>query len=210
MVFVDTIYDQNGCHCSQIYNYDDIILQAQFTILNSANYKYYVKILAYELDGLTLIGDVTNDFSYASSIITNGNIGYINIQSKRIGDLICSAKCFRLKVEVKGTLVSNNVQLTEVLFNKFTSCMQVDNCCVTIPPSGIIVRPYLERPLPQMMFDVNDDMDLIYSADEITQEDYVFSLNEDGDLILTVDSQEKLDGIDLEIDYDNGTLINNK
>lgn len=191
MKFIDNIYDADGCMCDVLYNYDDIQLQAVFGLPTNnpaQSYSYTIKIAAYSLDGTLIASDLFSDFNKAFYKISGTNLAYANLVSRRISEALCDAKCFRLKAEIKATYTVSGVQMTKVVFDKYTDCMIVDNCCVRIPSGGIGFETIVPMPLPDISFYVDDDMNLIY---EFEEDDKRFSFEvKDADLIVKGNSND--------------------
>lgn len=191
MKFIDYLYDADGCMCDVLYNYDDIHLQALFPLPNSAlangslaaTYSY--KIDAYDLAGNLIASDLGNDFDKFTYKVQNQNLAYSNIVSKRISEALCDVKCFRLKVDIKSTIVSNGLQFTTLVFSSFTDCMKVDNCCVKIPVDGVLFDTIIGEPIGEIEFYVDDDMNLIYKNQGDKKFDFKIQNN---DLVVSGDS----------------------
>lgn len=187
MKFIDYIYDTDGCLCDRLYNYDDIQLQAVFS-LPTANpkqtYRFTFIIEAYTLDG-QFITNVSDDFQKSFYQIAGTTNAYSNIVSKRIPDVLCTHKCFRLKVTIKATYSISILTYTKIVFSMFTDCMSVDNCCVLIPKDGISFKTAQSETLPEMSFNVNETMHLIYTeqSDHQGSDKIDFVMDSEGNLI---------------------------
>lgn len=191
MKFIDYLYDTDGCLCDRLYNYDDIQLQAVFALPTtnpSQAYRLNFFIGAYTLDG-QFIADVSEDFKKSFYKIPGTTNGYSNIVSIRIPEVLCTHKCFRLKVTIKATYSVNSLANTRVVFDMFTDCMTVDSCCVRIPKGGIRFETIQPGALPDVNFDVDENMMLAYT-DETGTSGLDFDLSSSG--VLTVTGESKV------------------
>lgn len=152
MQFVNYFDDTDWCNCDVILKYNDISLQAKFVSFAPLTSFAFV-VEAYDQND-NFIADVTSGFSLSVYKIGSDNY-WANINSFRIADALCQSKCFRLKISILGTFAGN----TRKVFESFTDCMKIDNCCIL---AGDITYSTSE----------NDILMLEYSPSDYSQNDY--------------------------------------
>lgn len=141
MRFINSLSELNGMCCDRIVAHDDILLQSsqdtQFAHVDDTTYS----VKAYRLDNRALIGDFTQDYEVLTTVQSNGRL-LITVKSKRMSPLLCNMRCIFLRVQIVGEWEVLGVNRSATVFDKYTSCFKVENCCIT--PSGIATQAITE------------------------------------------------------------------